>query len=558
MLIHTEKLRWLFWLRWKLLLRGFARDRWRIIGTIFLFIFVLSIAGSVAAGTFFAYRFLPFPANLEVLFLVLTGAYLLWIVLPLLEYSVNEGLDISKLTSYPLTRAELMASLLFSTLLDVPTLGLVLVFGAVVLGWAVSVPVVVLTLLIMFVFYIQVVGMSQLVLALLMRTLQSRRFRDLSIILIALFSSSCYFLQQLVFGGSRFLHFVDNLRAGAYSPYLQWLPPGMAARAIQQAVLGNWGLCLAWLAALLAASALVLYLWQFVLERSLSTPEVGGAARPRQRIEKAAKSVPGLQVAGVQWWERFIPPQVLAITGKELKYFWRDPQLKVLLFQPLIYIGVFIIAPQLNSSTSVGFGRSEWTLLFSPYIVFLSMITLAFNSLGIERQGLTMLFLFPVEPRRILWGKNLAVLAIGLGELLLVVLLSAFLAHAWSLLLPTLAMGLAGIAVTLGCSNFTAVFFPQRMRQMQRGFRATGAATSQNGCLRTLLSLSMLLATAIVLLPVLAALVLPIYFHLDWILVASIPIAVIYGGFFLWLVTRLVAPRMLARAPEIIEVVTRE
>jgi ABC-2 type transport system permease protein len=339
---------------------------------------------------------------------------------------------------------------------------------------------------------------------------------------------------------------------------LQWLPPGMAARAIQQAILGNWGLSLAWLAALLAASALVLYLWQFVLERSLSTPEVGGAARPRQRIEKAANFVPGLQVTGVQWWERFIPPQVLAITGKELKYFWRDPQLKVLLFQPLIYIGVFIIAPQLNSSTSVSFGRSEWTLLFSPYIVFLSMITLAFNSLGIERQGLTMLFLFPVEPRRILWGKNLAVLAIGLGELLLVVLLSAFLAHAWGLLLPTLAMGLAGIAVTLGCSNFTAVFFPQRMRQMQRGFRATGAATTQNGCLRALLSLSMLLATAIVLLPVIAALVLPLYFHLDWILVASIPIAIIYGGFFLWLVTRLVAPRMLARAPEIIEVVTRE
>jgi len=558
MLIHTEKLRWLFWLRWKLLLRSFARDRWRIIGAIFLFIFVLSIAGSVAVGTFFAYRLLPFPANLEVLFLVLTGAYLLWIVLPLLEYSVNEGLDISKLTSYPLTRAELMASLLFSTLLDVPTLGLVLVFGAVVLGWAVSVPVVVLTLLIMFVLYIQVVGMSQLVLALLMRTLQSRRFRDLSIILIALFSSSCYFLQQLVFGGSRFLHFVDNLHAGAYSPYLQWLPPGMAARAIQQAVLGNWGLSLAWLAALLAASALVLYLWQFVLERSLSTPEVGGAARPRQRIEKAAKPVPGLRVAGVQWWERFIPPQVLAITGKELKYFWRDPQLKVLLFQPLIYIGVFIIAPQLNSSTSVGFGRSEWTLLFSPFIVFLSVITLAFNSLGIERQSLTMLFLFPVEPRRILWGKNLAVLAIGLGELVLVVLLSAFLAHAWSLLLPTLAMGLAGIAVTLGCSNFTSVFFPQRMRQMQHGFRATGAATSQNGFLRALLSVAMLLATAIVLLPVIAALVLPLYFHLDWILVASIPLAIAYGGFSLWLVTRLVAPRMLARAPEIIEVVTRE
>jgi len=68
----------------------------------------------------------------------------------------------------------------------------------------------------------------------------------------------------------------------------------------------------------------------------------------------------------------------------------------------------------------------------------------------------------------------------------------------------------------------------------------------------------MLLVTAIVLLPVIAALLLPIYFHLEGILIASIPIAIIYGGFFLWLVTRLVAPRILARAPEIIEVVTRE
>ena len=72
------------------------------------------------------------------MFLVLTGIYLLWIVLPLLEFTVNEGLDLSKLTLFPLTRAELMASLVLSSLLDVPTLGLLLVFAAVVAGWAFS------------------------------------------------------------------------------------------------------------------------------------------------------------------------------------------------------------------------------------------------------------------------------------------------------------------------------------------------------------------------------------------------------------------------------------
>ena len=123
-------------------------------------------------------------------------------VLPLFEFTVNEGLDVSKLMLFPLTRPELMVSLLFSTLLDIPMFGLILVFIAVVAGWAISLPVTLLTIVAVLIFYTQVVGMSQLVLAVLMRTLQSRRFRDLSIILIALFSSSCYLFQQLVHVGS--------------------------------------------------------------------------------------------------------------------------------------------------------------------------------------------------------------------------------------------------------------------------------------------------------------------------------------------------------------------
>src|SRR6266567_791839 len=556
MLIHTEKLRWLFWLRWKLLLRGFARDRWRIVGTIFLFIFVLSIAGSVAAGTFFAYRFLPFPANLEVLFLVLTGAYLLWIVLPLLEYSVNEGLDISKLTSYPLTRAELMASLLFSTLLDVPTLGLVLVFGAVMLGWAVSVPVVVLTLLIMFVFYIQVVGMSQLVLALLMRTLQSRRFRDLSIIVVALFSSSCYIFQQIVLSGIGRGNIVTSLQQEKFSAYLQWLPPGMTARAIQQATLGNWGSSLLWLVLSLGASMLVLYLWAIVLERSLSTPEVGGAVRTRRQkagaspIAQTQQSYPSLR-------QRIMTSQTVVIALKELKYFWRDPQLKALLVSSLSIVIVFIIGPLFNPTSSSGSG---WTVLtFSaPLAVFFSVFTLSYNSLGMERQSLTTLFLFPVEPRRILSGKNLAVAVIGIIELLVLVCVSALLSHEWNFVVPVLTLGLAGIAVMLGCGNVSSVFLPQRMRQIQRGFQATGASSGNSGCMRGLLSMVMMLVSAVLLLPVAAALFVPLFFDMQWVWVFAIPAALIYAIVFHQLILWWVSPRMLAREPEILAITTRE
>src|SRR6202043_477354 len=105
---------------------------------------------------------------------------------------------------------------------------------------------------------IQMVGISQLALALFMRTLQSRRFRDLSIIIIILFSSSCGILGQ--FAG-RFADGLPGFIGGVVhiSPYLQWLPPGMAARSIQEVIQGNWGFGFAWLAALMAVNVLVLY-----------------------------------------------------------------------------------------------------------------------------------------------------------------------------------------------------------------------------------------------------------------------------------------------------------
>jgi ABC-2 type transport system permease protein len=557
MVIHTDKLRWLFWLRWKTLMRGYTRNPLSIIGSIFMLLFIVFFAGAVAVGTFFAYRLLPSPANSEVLYLVLTAVLLLWIVLPLLEFTANEGLDASKLILFPLTRAELMVSLLFSTLLDIPTIGLVLVLVAVIAGWAVSVPVAILACVTMLVFYIQVVGISQLVLALFMRVLQGRRFRDLSIIIIAIFTSSCYLIQQFVLGGTRILHLYDNLQSASFSPYLQWLPSGLAARSITQAVQGNWGASIAMLGLLLLTSVLTLYLWQFVLQRSLSASEVGGSARVRnRRRQQTAVVAAGVQPTSTSIWGRIIPPQVSALTLKELKYFWRDPQLKAMMFQSVIYVAIFLVAPLLNPSSS-RFGGNGYVLLITPLIVLLFMLTLSLNTLGLERLSLTTLFLFPVAPQRILWGKNLAVATLGIVELVVLVSIGAFLSHAWNFVLPVLIGGLAGMGVTLGCGNFTSVYFPQYMRQMQRGFRATGQ-TSQAGCLRAVMSFVMLVVTLILLIPVALALGLPMIFHVEWIWSLTIPLTLVYGIAFHQIATRLVAPRMLEQAPEILAITTRE
>ena len=330
----------------------------------------------------------------------------------------------------------------------------------------------------------------------------------------------------------------------------------MAARAIQQASVGNWGISFAWLGILLVLSVLVLYLWQLVVERGLSTPESGGVRRSRR---PAAQAVVGdTRATSTGLIARLLSSQTFSIALKDMKYFRRDPQLQALLVQSIVTMVIFIAIPFINSGRGGLSVLGPWTVMITPGIVLFSLYALSYNVLGFERQGLTTLFLFPVEPKRILWGKNIVVFAIGFTEMLLLVAIAAFIAHSWEFVLPALVIGLAGMGVILGCGNFTSILLPQRIRQMRRGFQTTGNQSFEGGCLRGMMSTMMFFVMLIILVPVLLALILPVIFGQQWIWVFSIPASLLYGLAFYAIVTMLVAPRMLQRVPEILEVVTRE
>ena len=227
-----------------------------------------------------------------------------------------------------------------------------------------------------------------------------------------------------------------------------------------------------------------------------------------------------------------------------------------MMFQSVIYAAIFLVAPLLNPNSS-RVGGTGYVLLITPLIVIFFMLTLSLNTLGLERQGLTTLFLFPVAPQRILWGKNLAVAMFGVVELVVLVAVGAFITQVWIFVLPVLVGGLAGMGVTLACGNITSVYFPQYVRQRQRGFQATGQP-AQAGCLRAAMSFVMLIVTVILLIPVALALGLPFIFQSLWIWAITMPLTLIYGIAFHQIATRLVAPRMLERAPEILAITTRE
>ncbi|GCE04073.1 hypothetical protein [Dictyobacter aurantiacus] len=559
MLIHGDKLRWLFWLRWKMFTRSFTRGNkvGRIIGTIFLALFVLGMGVTIAAGTFFAYRLLPEPANAEVLFLVLTGIFLLWLILPLLEFTTNEGLDISKLALFPLTRGELMLSLVFSTLLDIPTVGLIIALAAVVAGWATSIPLALMALLSMLVFYVQLVAASQLVLALLQKVLQSRRFRDLSVILIVLLSSSGYLCQFAVRG---FINrgFYDTLLQAHISPYLQWLPPGMAARTIQQAAVGNWLMSAVWLLALIIITFLFLFFWQMIVERGLTTAESAGTARTVRH-----QNVVGATSGNVL--TRRIPVQVKAMLEKDLKYFWRDPQIKAVFLQSMVSLVFLVLYFSFSFFNNSGTNSARlftrigpWTVLVAPLFLMLTLYTLSYNSLGFERQGITTLFLFPINPKYILWGKNIAIFIVGLVEICVLILIAAIITKAWAFIGPALVLGLAAMGIILGIGNFTSVYLPQKMRLARRGFQTSSNLSAEGGCLRAIMSMVATMLMLVLLIPAAAAVAVPIFFHIEWIWILTLPASLLYGAAFYIIVTNIVAPRILKQAPEIAGVISKE
>ncbi|MGH2503873.1 MAG: hypothetical protein ACRDID_15285, partial [Ktedonobacterales bacterium] len=334
-----------------------------------------------------------------------------------------EGLDISKLHTYPLSRAERMLGLTISTLFDPTTIIILAIFAAVLVGWHTSALALGVTVLALALLYIHIVGASQFALAVLIGLLRSRRYRDLSIIIFTLMSVACSLSGQ--FASTLLRHFrgIGSLGRLDLGHYLQWTPPGMAARAIVAANAGDPLGALPWLATLLALTPLLLTAWAWVLDRGVTTPEgADGATRRRRRwaVASAERPVAAGAAGGLSYEHpvatgkaRRISPVIAAVAAKDLRYFWRDPQIKASLLSSLVLLFI-VFAPGLTQPTNASpnyfaLHFADLQPLLAPLPALLIVLTLSLNAFGLERQGIQTLFLTPARPLYVLWGKNLAV-----------------------------------------------------------------------------------------------------------------------------------------------------
>src|SRR5581483_10344455 len=230
-------------------------------------------AGLVAAGTFVLLALLRGQsAAVEVTTVIFTGFAFGWLILPLVAFGLDATLDPATLALYPLRTRPLAVGLLGVTV--------GLAHGA--FGLLIAVVAVVLQVLFC-------ITLARFVTTSLARMLSSRRGKDLAVLLVipifALYEAFAQLVPRLTAEGK-----LTTASFGGVDAWLRWLPPGLAAHAIEDASTGHPGAALVRLALLAAVIVALGWLWVRALHSALVTADtstqssaVRGASLPFAR-----------------------------------------------------------------------------------------------------------------------------------------------------------------------------------------------------------------------------------------------------------------------------------
>lgn len=555
--INWQKQKALLVLRGRLTLRQYTKEPGRILSAILAALFLLPLVLGAAVGTGAAYLLLPEPWPGQVLGVALVIMWFIWFSLPLFSFNVNEGLDPTRLIVYPISRRDFVVTLFAGTLFDYPTYFMLPLFMAALIGWGVRFP---FTLPVLFISlllnYMVMVLTSQLVVNIIGGLLQSRRFRDVMIIIFSLVGSSCWFVSQACnrlteqFSGAvtegQAMELQQTLTSLRPLTVLQWLPPGAAAKAVEQASVGAWGEAILWLLYTLFWVIVLTWGWWRVLQRIVTGEGfLINLGKTAVRAEKATSS------STERDWLAWLPPEIGQMALKELKAIWRIPQRRVAFIQGLIMPFVLIIIFGAQGGDSSDPDNSRFSVAFLPFYALFTFWANGQNMLGLEMTGLTTLLMTPVSRQYILLGKTLGLGVVsGLPLLLLGTVLTILQGDMLILLFIPAALGL-GLMV-LGVMSVSSVYiaFPTQFE------RKTGqnAFSGGGGCVPAIASLFAVPAViALLSLPVAAPLAIGLLSDLFWLVIVGAVVSVFYGPLVLWLGTYLGGRALQTREPELLQ-----
>jgi len=254
---------------------------------------------------------------------------------------------------------------------------------------------------------------------------------------------------------------------------LRWTPPGAAAFLLLGGANDTVAYALAF-AALSAYGVALVVLTYWMARRAA----LGMEGRRRQKTAVVANAVTGYS----GWQLPLVPAELSAVVEKEVRYAMRNAQLRMMALMPLILIVIRVVNSQRlePEQAAPGIFRTYGSGLLATggvLYVFLILAGLSCNHFAFEEGGMRTLILSPIDRRKILLGKNIAITLLALVFATILLTLNAIVFRdldAPKLLFIVLSFVIfAALSSTMG--NWLSVRFPKRMRFGKR-FNVSGMA----------------------------------------------------------------------------------
>jgi ABC-2 type transport system permease protein len=454
-----------------------------------------------------------------------------WLIAPIMVFGVDSTLDPATLALYPLRTRKLAAGLLAASATGawpianvIGLLGVTIGLASGALGEVIAVVAVALQVLFC-------IALSRFVTTSLAGLLRSRRGRDLAAFMIIPLFALYEFFAQVVPKAAADGKITAASFAG-FDSWMRWLPPGLAAHAIQDASHGRFGIALARLAALAAVIVVLGWLWVRALSRALETADTTTQAG---RVRGARLPLAGFGLRG-------------AVAARIWLYQRRDPT--SLVFWAIIAV----VTAAVSASSIVGKNHHPDVILGSA--VFGAAFVGAFHANSVGLTGPPFLLegsaLNRVRDLRAYFsGQNLVFCAIGAPLVIAVCFGLAAAVGRPGLGLEALPIILAGIGAGLGLSNMFSVALPYPMTK-RAGSPVLVAAQGYGGS-RLASVFGTLAGTAVAAAPAIIAVVETANDSMAVRIGVLVPCAAIYGFALAFAGVRIAAQAAAGRMPELIQ-----
>jgi hypothetical protein len=248
---------------------------------------------------------------------------------------------------------------------------------------------------------------------------------------------------------------------------LRWTPPGAAASLIvASSNADNFAYGVSF--ATLSVYGIALICFTYVIARRAA---LGVEGRRKRKAETETRTdIP--QYAG--WKLPLLPADLSAVVEKELRYATRNAQMRMLAIMPLILIAIRLVNSQRmqNGLRRGPRGASEFMTYGAGLLatggvlyVFLILAGISCNAFAFEEGGMRTLILSPIDRRKILLGKNIAItlLAMVFATILLTLNTIVFRDLTPQTLLFVVLSFITFAAIMSTIGNWLSIRFPKRM-----------------------------------------------------------------------------------------------